>query len=63
MTVRYFPVSDRVKYAQFLHDGSEILIAPPRKAHGQTGELKPVGGLKLPMNKPNQEVPVIEIFL
>jgi alpha-L-fucosidase len=54
---------EKVKYAQFLHDGSEIFIVPPRKAHGQTGELKPVGGLKLPMVKPMVEVPVVEMFL
>ena len=54
---------EKVKYAQFLHDGSEIFIKRPGRHHGQTGELKPVGGLTLPMLKPNVEVPVIEIFL
>ena len=54
---------EKVKYAQFLHDGSEIIIKRPGRHHGQTGELKPVGGLTLPMLKPNVEVPVIEVFL
>ncbi len=53
----------KVEYAQFLHDGSEIFIRKPRDEHGQSGELKPVGGLSLPMQKPNVTVPVIEIFL
>ena len=54
---------EKVKYAQFLHDGSEIFIKPPPQVHGQTGELKPVGGLTVPMVKPNVEIPVIEVFL
>ena len=56
---------DKVKYAQFLHDGSEIFIVPPKKnaVHSQVGEIKAVGGLTLPILKPNQEVPVVEIFL
>ena len=54
---------EKVKYAQFLHDGSEILIRRPGKHHVQTGDLKPIGGLTLPMLKPNVEVPVVEIFL
>ena len=54
---------EKVKYAQFLHDGSEIFIKRPPKHHVQTGELRPNGGLTLPMVKPNVEVPVIEIFL
>ena len=54
---------EKVKYAQFLHDGSEILIKRPGRRHGQSGELKPVGGLVLPVLKPHVEVPVIEVFL
>ena len=53
----------KVKYAQFLHDGSEIVVRNPVARHGQQGDLKPVGGLVLPMQKPNVSVPVIEIFL
>lgn len=54
---------ERVKYAQFLHDGSEIAIKKPNRSHGQSGELKPVGGLSLPMLKPKVTVPVVELFL
>ncbi|RPI44507.1 MAG: alpha-L-fucosidase, partial [Bacteroidetes bacterium] len=54
---------DRVKYAQFLHDASEILI---RKPHGHW--LEQVAGendinLILPVNKPDVEIPVIELYL
>ena len=49
--------------AQFLHDGSEIRIRNPPNNHGQSGELKPVGGLSLPMLNPDVVVPVIEFFL
>ncbi len=53
---------EKVKYAQFLHDGSEIKIRRPPARHGQTGEVRQLGGLTLPMLKPNVEVPVIEVF-
>ncbi|MDR3236454.1 MAG: alpha-L-fucosidase [Prevotellaceae bacterium] len=45
---------DKVKYAQFLHDGSEIRF--------DDGEANGVN-LRLPVNKPNYEIPVIEIIL
>ncbi|MCP4294028.1 MAG: alpha-L-fucosidase, partial [Proteobacteria bacterium] len=53
----------KVKYAQFLHDASEIKMAQP---HGywikqETGENDL--NLLLPVNKPNVEIPVIELFL
>ena len=54
---------ERVKYAQFLHDGSEIALKKPNRSHGQSGELKAVGGLNLPMLKPKVTVPVVELFL
>ena len=53
----------KIEYAQFLHDGSEIFIRKPASMHGQSGDLKPVGGLVLPMLKPNVTIPVVEIFL
>ena len=53
----------KVKYAQFLHDGSELAIRAPSARHGQSGEIEPAGGLRLPMLKPDTEVPVVEIFL
>jgi len=53
----------KVKYAQFLHDASEIRITEP---HGYWIEQE-VGkndiNLSLPVNKPNVEIPVIEVFL
>lgn len=54
---------DKIKYAQFLHDASELRISQP---HGywikqETG-VNDVN-LRLPVNKPNVEIPVIEVFL
>ena len=53
----------KVKYAQFLHDASEIQIREP---HGywskkvlEEGDIN----LALPVNKPEVEIPVIEVFL
>ena len=45
--------SDHLKYAQFLHDASEI------KMEKAEDDLR----LTLPVNKPNVEIPVIELFL
>ena len=63
----FLPVNfwDRIDYAQFLHDGSEIQVRPPKKKwNGQAGDvLKVHGGLTLPMVKPAVETPVIEVFL
>ena len=55
---------DKVQYAQFLHDGSELLLRRP-VAHsgGQSGDTKPVGGVLLPILKPDVVVPVVELFL
>jgi alpha-L-fucosidase len=44
----------KVKYAQFLHDASELKFSP----EGSDGLL-----LKLPAQKPNIEVPVVELVL
>ena len=54
---------DKVKYAQFLHDASEINIGKPRGhwIKQETGENDIT--LILPVNKPNVEIPVIELFL
>jgi alpha-L-fucosidase len=53
----------KIKYAQFLHDGSEIRITE-RSGHG-TKEDENVNdlNLSLPVTKPNYEIPVIELFL
>jgi len=55
---------DKVKYAQFLHDGSEIKFGEPR--HNVTHQEKRAKEdviLILPMVKSNVEIPVIELFL
>ncbi len=55
----------KIKYAQFLHDASEILI---KNRHGY-GELKNSGfgendiNIELPVNKPDVEIPVIELIM
>jgi alpha-L-fucosidase len=55
---------DKVEYAQFLHDGSEIFLRAPLKRHSQSGDqTKFFGGLVLPVLKPDVSVPVIELFL
>ena len=55
---------DKVEYAQFLHDGSEITMQWPRKRHSQDGEQQgELGGLVVPMKKPAVEVPVVEMWL
>ena len=53
---------DKIKYAQFLHDASEIKMGKP---HGywikqETNENDV--NLILPVVKPNVEIPVIEVF-
>ena len=59
-----FEFYDRVAYAQFLHDGSEVnIVAPGGARHGQMGEMRIPGKIVLPVVKPNVEVPVIEFFL
>lgn len=54
---------DKIKYAQFLHDASEIKISNRYghwiKEEGNAGDIN----LSLPVVKPNVEIPVIEVFL
>lgn len=54
----------KVEYAQFLHDASEIQITEPYGHHMQ-GSIATENdlNLRLPVNKPNVEIPVIEIIL
>jgi alpha-L-fucosidase len=54
----------KVKYAQFLHDGSELNITAPYGHHmqGSVATEKDLN-LRLPVHKPNVEIPVIELFL
>jgi len=56
-------MGDKVKYAQFLHDASEIKIGKPY-GHWVSQETKDNDiNLLLPVNKPDVEIPVIELFL
>jgi alpha-L-fucosidase len=54
---------EKIKYAQFLHDASELRISAPygHWVLHETGENDV--NLALPVNKPSVEIPVIEIFL
>ena len=51
-------MADKVKYVQFLHDASEIGFRPNRQEGYQQDLL-----VRLPVVKPNVEIPVIELFL
>ena len=50
-------MAGKVKYAQFLHDASEIRMSPGR------GEEAADLSLSLPVRKPPVEIPVLELFL
>lgn len=53
----------KVKYAQFLHDGSEIKITA-KEGHWLKEEENPNDlNVSLPVLKPNVEIPVIELIL
>lgn len=54
---------DKVKYAQFLHDASELRITAPRGHWIQEEMSENDINISLPVNKPDVEIPVIEIFL
>jgi alpha-L-fucosidase len=62
-------LADRVQYAQFLHDGSEIhrelTDASDEHAYATSAAGQPPGTLtlNLPTRKPGVEIPVIELFL
>ena len=53
----------KIKYAQFLHDASEIRMSSPgeRWSSGNSGSDDVI--LKLPVKKPDVEIPVIELML
>ena len=55
----------KVDYAQFLHDGSELLMKEGESGHFSEGKTQnsDVLFIKLPIVKPNMIVPVIELFL
>ena len=57
------PPADSVEYAQLLNDGSEI-VQTHLQAHELCGQKTGAGKiLKLPTQKPDVVVPVIELFL
>ena len=59
-----FDFADKVEYAQFLRDASELKIRKGAAIqHPQSGDLGGRDFLLLPMKKPNVEIPVVEIFL
>ncbi len=60
-------LAGKIKYAQFLHDGSELKYTENEMAH-QAGDSQPTDNdnmviFEIPPVKPNCLVPVIEIFL
>ena len=63
-TLRLPGYKGKVKYAQFLHDASEIHFSEPRR-HNRGGDSDSLGDLelRLPVAKPDVEIPVIELFL
>ena len=57
-------ISDKVEYAQFLHDGSEVKMGLNEWHSSSVGSIKKnTLSLQLPLVKPNVTVPVIELFL
>ena len=55
----------KVDYAQFLHDGSELLMKEKSSGHFSEGQTEgdDLLFITLPVVKPNVTVPVIELFL
>ena len=55
----------KFKYAQLLNDASEIRYRTVTQAVGNTGETSCENDviLSLPVERPNTELPVIELFL
>ena len=62
--VKVLPItfSDKVEYAQLLHDASEVQIKQPRNVSGTIRTDVPAS-LMLPVKKPDVEIPVVEMFL
>jgi alpha-L-fucosidase len=59
-------LAGKVKYAQFLHDASEVKMRDSKaKVHPGLNQRSPEGALtlNLPVVKPNVEVPVVEMYL
>lgn len=58
----------KVKYAQFLHDGSEVTFKPGSKNQNHNSHMAISAGeedlvVTLPVLKPMTEIPVLELFL
>ncbi len=53
----------KIKYAQFLHDASEIKISAPRGHWIKQEQGENDINLSLPVTKPPVEIPVIELIL
>lgn len=59
-------LADKIDYAQFLHDGSEVLYVTDFVGFAKLGgedKHKNSVGFKIPPVKPDTVVPVIEVFL
>jgi alpha-L-fucosidase len=61
-------LADRVVYAQFLNDGSEVkweVSDPSREAYATSAGGQPPGTLtlQLPARAPDPDIPVVELFL
>jgi alpha-L-fucosidase len=58
-------LGDKIDYAQFLHDGSEILYTVDSVDHFSEARTEKAGlvAFKIPPTQPNTLVPVIEVFL
>ena len=59
-------MAGKVKYAQFLHDASEVRLREPKAQEHANLETVAVQGdltLNLPVVKPNVEIATIELFL
>ena len=62
--VQVLPITfaDKVAYAQFLHDASEVRIRQPLEVSGEVRKDVPAS-LMLPVKKPNVEIPVVEFMM
>jgi len=58
-------LADKIDYAQFLHDGSEILYTIDEVGHFSEGRTSKKGlvAFRIPQHIPEMIVPVIEVFL
>lgn len=56
--IRLPGLAGKIKYAQLLSDGSEVIVSEANKDSGKMAAI-----LNLPVRKPDSVVPVIEIFL